>query len=415
MLKQLQELINLDEYFIDGSHNHIVNLHTTSLWFRLLRQDIFHKFANKEGKFKGEHVNDVEGMLSLYEAAHWRVNGEHLLDEGLSFTTTHLAFFAAASTIANPFLAEQKELSDISRWWKDLDFASKLPFARDRVVECYFWILGVYFEPQYALARRIVTKVMAVTSVIDDIYDVYATFDELQVFTEAIERWDVICMNQLPEYMKYCYQALLDVYEEIEQLMTKEGRSYSVYYAKEEMKKLTRVYFTEAKWLKEKYIPTLDEYMELSLGSCGYSLLTTTSFLGMGDIATKEVFHWVSNGPRIVKASSTICRLMDDVVDHKEHNKGHGDSASSVECYMNKHGVSEEEACDELRKQVVDAWKDINEECVEPRDVPMALLMRPVNLARVMDVFYKDGDGYTHAAGPMKTFISSLLVHPIPI
>ncbi|KAF3456735.1 hypothetical protein FNV43_RR01389 [Rhamnella rubrinervis] len=68
--------------------------------------------------------------------------------------------------------------------------------------------------------------------------------------------------------------------------------------------------------------------MELSLGSCGYSPLTTTSFLGMGDIATKEVFHWVSNGPRIVKAS-TICRLMDGVVDHKEHNKGHGDSASS--------------------------------------------------------------------------------------
>ncbi|KAL3503372.1 hypothetical protein ACH5RR_037821 [Cinchona calisaya] len=53
----------------------------------------------------------------------------------------------------------QKELSGISKWWKDLDFATKLPFARDRLVECYFWILRVYFEPKYCLARRILTKV----------------------------------------------------------------------------------------------------------------------------------------------------------------------------------------------------------------------------------------------------------------
>ncbi|KAF3455997.1 hypothetical protein FNV43_RR00640 [Rhamnella rubrinervis] len=238
----------------------------------------------------------------------------------------------------------QKELSDISRWWKDLDFASKLPFTREAVVECYFWITGVYFEPQYALARRIVTKVMAVTSSLM-IYMMFMQHLMNSSLHEAIESYGI---------HEILLPALLDVYEEIEQLMTKEGRSYSYIMLK---KKIV--------WL---------------------FTLTTTSFLGMGDIATKEVFHWVSNGPRIVKASSTICRLMDDVVDHKEHNKGHGDSASGVECYMNKHGVSEEEACDELRKQVVDAWKDISEECVEPRDVPMALLMRPVNLARVMGV-----------------------------
>ncbi|KAL6314772.1 hypothetical protein AAG906_027121 [Vitis piasezkii] len=54
------------------------------------------------------------------------------------------------------------------RWWKDLDFATKLPFARDRLVECYFWVLGVWFEPQYLLARRVLTKVMATTSIVDD-------------------------------------------------------------------------------------------------------------------------------------------------------------------------------------------------------------------------------------------------------
>lgn len=73
-----------------------------------------------------------------------------------------------------------------------MDFARKLPFARDRMVECYFWILGVYFEPNYSLARRILTKVIAMTSIIDDIYDVYGTPEELKLFTEVIERFELL-------------------------------------------------------------------------------------------------------------------------------------------------------------------------------------------------------------------------------
>lgn len=40
-------------------------------------------------------------------------------------------------------------------------------------------------------------------------------------------------MDTLPDYMKYIYQALLGVYEEIEEETAKEGKSYRIYYAKE--------------------------------------------------------------------------------------------------------------------------------------------------------------------------------------
>ncbi|KAK2970705.1 hypothetical protein RJ640_015130 [Escallonia rubra] len=212
------------------------------------------------------------------------------------------------------------ELSDITRWWKDLNFAKKLPFARDRVVECYFWILSVYFEPQYAFARMLMTKIIALTSVIDDIYDVYGTLEELVLFTNAIERRDISALDQLPRYMKLCYQSLLDVYDDIDGAIAMEGKSYRVHYAKAAMKQLVRAYFHEAKWLHEGYIPAM-EYMQVALVSCDYFMLATTSFVGMGDLVTKESFEWVSNNHLIVRASSVINRLMDDIVGPEEKGK----------------------------------------------------------------------------------------------
>ena len=78
-----------------------------------------------------------------------------------------------------------------TRWWKDLVFSSKLPFVRDRAVELYLWIAAACFEPQYSYARRIQTKLLVLITVIDDIYDAYGTLEELELFTEAIDRYDL--------------------------------------------------------------------------------------------------------------------------------------------------------------------------------------------------------------------------------
>ena len=83
------------------------------------------------------------------------------------------------------------------------------------------------------------------------------------------------------------------------------------------MKNQVRAYFDEAKWFHKKYIPTMDEYMEIALATSGYSLLATTSLVGMGDIVTNDCFEWVFGNPKIVRASAMVCRLMDDIVSHK--------------------------------------------------------------------------------------------------
>ncbi|KAK8489707.1 hypothetical protein V6N11_014355 [Hibiscus sabdariffa] len=448
------------------------SLQDTSLRFRLLREngfnvpsEIFNEFKDDKGKFNMSLTGDVEGLLELYEASHLHVHGEHILEEALAFTTTHLKI-AQGDAIQHPLSARvshalnrpirkslprlearhfislyqqddshdrtllkfakldfnflqnlhKEELCKISRWWKDLDFETKLPFARNRLVEGYFWILGVYFEPQYSFAREVLTKAIAMASTMDDIYDVHGTFEELQLLTNAIERWDTDCFDRLPKYMQFFYKALLDLYEEMEKVMTKQGKSYRVQYAKEAMKQLSQAYFVEAKWYNENYVPTIEEYMQNALVSAGYIMVTITSFVGMEDIVTEDTFNWASNNPKIVRASSIIARLMDDIVSHKfEQERGH--VASAIECHTKQHGVSEEDACKELKKQVENAWKDINEELlIKPTAAaPLPVLTRILNLARVMDFLYREGDGYTHVGNVVKTGIASLLIHQVPI
>ncbi|KAF5948527.1 hypothetical protein HYC85_014484 [Camellia sinensis] len=201
------------------------------------------------------------------------------------------------------------------------------------------------------------TKIIALASVIDDIYDVYGTPEELQLFTDAIERWEEATISDLPEYMQVCFEALADVMKEMEDKITAhEGRSYHIYYAKEVMKGLVRACFVEANWFSTKYMPTIEECLSISVMSSGYPTLAVQSLIGIGKIATKEAFDWL------------VLDLRYKLLSSEPHPRGtlieqeRGDAPLGVQCYMREHGVSEEEACGKIREMVDVAWKDINEE-----------------------------------------------------
>ncbi|KAL2327941.1 hypothetical protein Fmac_021368 [Flemingia macrophylla] len=456
-------------YVVNGEIIIEANLGSLAVLFRILRQHGFHvsplvfnKFKDLQGNFSERLFSDVEGILSLYEASHVMIHGEEILEEALAFTSTHLKSIV---TTLSPFLAaqvnhslrqslhknlprlearryistyeqhpyhneilltlakldfnklqhiHQKEFGNICRWWKDLDISSKLPYVRDRIVELCFWTLGTYFEPQYSQARNILVKTFAMTLITDDTYDAYGTIDELELLTKAIERWDMSCLDDLPESMKLPFELLINIYEDLEQEMIKEGKVYCINYFKEEYKKFVRAFMIEARWLSKNYKPTIEEYLHSSTISAGYSLLAITSYIGIGDIATENIFKWATNEPKILKAATTICRLMDDIVSNEfEQKRKH--VSSFLECYMNQYGESKDAAIRECQKRITNAWKDINEECLMPTHVPMPFLTRIFNLTCFIDVFYKDEDNFTHSRGTMKSSIKALLIDSVPI
>ncbi|RWR93513.1 terpene synthase 1 [Cinnamomum micranthum f. kanehirae] len=452
--------------WVDGL-NDGEDLHAVALQFRLLRQhgynvspDVFCKFKDNTGNFKENLARDIRSLLSLYEASFLGTHEEDILDEANKFSRDHLQLAvhhlsSPLSTLVklalelplqkrvqrlqarcyisiyeeerNDALLEfakldfnmlqslhKRELGNISLWWKKIDFTRKLPFIRDRLVECYFWILEVYYQPQYSRGRMMATKIIYLTSVMDDIFDVYATPEELGPFTDAILRWDRGAADKLPDYMKVHFLEVLDCVDEFEKELAEEGQSYRIYYLKEAFKEVSKAYNKEAHWFHSGYSPSYSEYMRLALVTSGYPLVSVVSMVGMGEIVTKEALEWAMSTPQLIKACSAIARIKDDIQSNEsEQERGH--VASSVQLYMKENECTYDEACVMLQGKVERAWKDINKECLKPTPVPMPFLVRVVNLARVIEVLYQNRDGYTDSTHETKERILSVLVNPIPI
>ncbi|KAH7655620.1 Germacradienol synthase protein, partial [Dioscorea alata] len=441
------------------------DLHFVALRFRLLRQhhyyvppDVFNKFIDDKGKFKEEISNDLNGLLSLYEVAYFGIPGENLFNEAIDFTRNHLQFHVkhigpslarkVKHALETPLrrrtsrlnarlyisiyeedteakndvvlelakldfhilqLLHREEVKKISMWWKDVGVPTKLTFARDRIVELYFWILGIYFEPLYSRARMMMVKAMAMFSLMDDVYDSYGTMAELQHFTSAIQRWDLKAADEMEECLRVAFLVICQTMGELEDEVLKDGMLYRIDYLRREFEKMSVAYLEEAKWRDECYVPSLAEHLELSIKTAGLQAVTCASFIGMGEIAGKHSFGWLASFPQIIKDANKMSRLMDDVGGFEIDAKmGRKHVVSTIHCCMNEFGDSLEEAKSRLLHMVEDAWKGINKECLH-LTIPPALLARVVNIACTIEIiYYGNRDGYTEPS-ILKNSISLLL------
>ncbi|CAI9299079.1 unnamed protein product [Lactuca saligna] len=447
-----------------------VDLYTTSINFQVFRHlghklpcDVFNKFKDSSsGTFKESITNDVKGMLGLYECAQLRLRGESILDEASAFTVTHLKSVVntlegklaqqVLQSLKRPFhqgmpmvearfyfsnydeecstheslvklaklhfnylqLQQKEELRIVSKWWKDMRFQETTPYIRDRVPEIYLWILGLYFEPRYSLARIIATKITLFLVVLDDTYDAYATIEEIRLLTDAINRWDISAIEQIPEYIRPFYKILLDEYAELEKQLAKEGRAKSVIASKEAFQDIARGYLEEAEWTNSGYVASFPEYMKNGLVTSAYNVISKSALVGMGEMVSEDALAWYESHPKTLQASELISRLQDDVMTY-QFERERGQSATGVDSYIKTYGVSEKEAIDELNKMIENAWKDINEGCLKPREVSMDLLAPILNLARMIDVVYRYDDGFTFPGKTMKEYITLLFVGSSPM
>ncbi|XP_004487383.1 probable terpene synthase 11 [Cicer arietinum] len=428
------------------------DIFATSLQFRLLRHngypttsDVFRKFLDKSGNFKESFTKDIWGMLSLYEASHLGTEDEEVLKKAMEFSKTHLnelipnlapevgSHIARALTIpkhlrmvrleARNYMEEyrqatdqisvflelakldsqiiqslhQRELAEISRWWKELGVVDRIGFGRDRPTECFLWTVGIFPEPYYTNCRIELTKTICILLVMDDIFDTYGTFHELVLFTNAIKRWDLDAMEQLPEYMKICYMALYNTTNEIAYRIQKEHGLNVVSHLKRTWIDIFDAFLEEAKWFNSGYVPSFKTYLDngvISAGSC-MALVHATFLIGNHVHGlSKETFSTTKPYPRLFSCSGEILRLWDDLGTSTEEQE-RGDNASSIQCLMRENNISDEnEGRKHIRLLIGKLWRELNG-LVMTKTIPFSIVKASLNMARTSQLIYQHGDDKT--------------------
>ncbi|KAI3961573.1 hypothetical protein MKW92_032767 [Papaver armeniacum] len=462
----------LENMYHDNAKNSKDNLYATSLRLKLLRQygfhepqDVFDKFKDAEGGFKESIKDDIKGMLSLFEAAHLVLEGEIILTEAVLFTRRHLldnennnnnvnvnltkqvcrsletpfhwrlqrseakTFIEAyeSQNDMNPLILElaklnfnrvqaqhKMELKHISKWWNNTRFAEKLNFARDRIVECFLSSIGFCWEPQYKRCREWLTKILSLALVIDDIYDSYGSLEELELFTDAIERWDRKAVEKMPYYMKICFLALYNTVNEMAFEILVEQQFDILPHLTISLANMVKAMSTEAKWCHKGYMPTFVEYQHNgSVSSVGYVLLMIAFFATNQNI-NDGVLHAFENNHPLLYSSCLLCRLSNDLATSSAELK-RGEAASSIYCYMQETNVSENDAREHIKGLIMETWKEMNRFLFDSSPFDRSFVNLVLNFARTSLFMYQYGDGLGVEHSKSVEHVLSLIVNPIPI
>ncbi|KAK7258199.1 hypothetical protein RIF29_32718 [Crotalaria pallida] len=310
----------------------------------------------------------------------------------------------------------QKEVKELSRWWENLGMIKELSFTRNRLVESFMCSAGVAFEPKYKFLRKWLTKVIIFVLVIDDIYDIHASFEELKQFTMAFERWDAKEIEQLPEYMRMCLDSLKDVTNETAyEIGSEKNFNLVLSYLKKAWVDFCKALFVEAKWYSEGYIPSLQEHLSNAwISSSGPLILLHIYFATtMHEVVTcHEIDDFLHSYEDLVYNISLIIRLCNDL-GTTEAERERGDAASSILCYMNEMDVSEDEARKHIQGIINNAWKKINGYSQTRVASMEPFLTHAINAARVAHTLYQNGDGFGIQDRDIKKYILSLVVEPL--
>ncbi|CAA2986554.1 Alpha-farnesene synthase [Olea europaea subsp. europaea] len=429
------------------------NLYLTVLYFRILRQyDVFLNFTDDVGQFKiSEHLDD-KPILQLLEAFYLGVESESLLETAQVFATENLSANSEISSLPCPLhlsvrwfnvkkhvnvqekenktnsmllqlgrlhfnmaqAQQQKDLKEILRWWRNLDLKDTLIFTRDRVVESFLWAVGVAFEPEHGSLRKWLTKVIMFILIIDDVYDIYGSWEELECFTSAVNRWNHTEIHQLPEALRKCFCALYDTTIDMDQQIQQEKYWNSVLpYLIKGWKDFCQALNVEAKWYHTGYTPRLGEYLENGWISSSGPLLSLVVLFGVGqDIA--ETINILENNQEIIYYSSLIVRLCNDQGTSTAELE-RGDAPSSILCYMREANVPEEEAREHIRNIISNLWKKINGLCINGSPKLLQTLLYIINIARVAHFIYQNGDGFSVQDGETRHQVLSCLLEPLPL
>ncbi|KAL3519684.1 hypothetical protein ACH5RR_017833 [Cinchona calisaya] len=207
------------------------------------------------------------------------------------------------------------ELEELKRWSVDSGLAD-MGFGREKTTYCYFAISASCCLPHDSIIRLIVAKAAILITVADDFYDMEGSVSELEVLTEAVQRWDG---KNLRGHSKTIFDTLDD-------LVTKTAATYHL--QKEgtqflkEFKDIWRETFVswmmEKAWSDSGYLPSVHEYLDTGMISIAVHTLVLPASRFLSQSLTMEQHFKPAHYGKITELLMATTRLLNDTQSYQK-------------------------------------------------------------------------------------------------
>ncbi|XP_031283362.1 ent-kaur-16-ene synthase, chloroplastic-like [Pistacia vera] len=305
-------------------------------------------------------------------------------------------------------LIYREELEHLERWVVE-NRLDRLKFARQKMPYSFFCGAATLFSPELSDARISWAKNIVLTFVVDDFFDVEGSIEELVNLVELVEKWN------LEEDIKFCseeYKCIISVlknlYCEMEDKgFTWQGRDLTTHVA-EIWLNLLKSQLKEAEWLRNKSLPTVDEYIENACVTYALGPIVFPTMYLVGpklpeELVTHPEFH------KLYKLASICGRLLNDIQSLKRECKEETLNAVSLQTIHSKGVIAEEEAIENLRSVVNSSRRELLRLVLQEKG---SIIPRPIKdlflkTSKSSHLFYMEDDGFT--SDSMMNFVNDLI------
>nr|CAB3445366.1 unnamed protein product [Digitaria exilis] len=425
---------------------HSDDLYDATLAFRLMREaghhvsadDVLRRFTDDDtGEFKLALSKDIRGLLNLHDISHMDMGQEASLCKAKEFSSKHLASAIrylepglaryVRQSLDHPYhlslmpykarhhlsylqslpnrdtaameelaIAEfqlnkclhQKEMQEVKRWWMDLGLSDEIPVVRDQVVKWYMWPMTTLHGPSLSRYRVETTKIISLVYVVDDIFDLVGTQEELSLFTEAIKMWNTAAADSLPSGMRSCYTAIYTTTNEITDLVEEVHGFNPVNHLRNSWEVLFNGFMVEARWLATDQVPTAEDYLTNGAITSGVPLTFAHIFAMLGYDHSNEDAELADSITSIISCPAKILRLWDDMGSAEDEAQEGLDGSYRDFYLMENPGCTPADAEEHMKRLIAREWEEFNRECFSRKTTSSMFTQACLNAARMVSVMY---------------------------
>ncbi|CAL1371739.1 unnamed protein product [Linum trigynum] len=311
------------------------------------------------------------------------------------------------------------ELQHLMMWLEEKGL-DEMRLAKVRMGYCYFSAVATFSDADHSDARILFSKHALLVSLVDDLFDMFGTHEEILNLVHLFERWDAnrpTSSQFSSERVETLYWAIHStICENVEKAFPTQGRSVMNHIV-ELWVEMLKGMLKEAEWSKTNTIPTLEEYSTNATITLGVGAFLVPALYLAGQKLSEEVVK----GPKFQKLfreTSNCGRLLNDSRGYEREAAEGKPNAVLLRMKQGKGGNgAEEEAMEEVERSIENLTRQVLEMALDEKDygqVPSEIRDMFWKSIQVFYLFYMKEDLY-HASTKLVNVVESVINEPISL